>query len=264
MAIIIPLVFSSSTTTALLNPIPAHRFLASFRPRPRPANYCIANIQGYVFCCSSSSSVQESTSISVVSSNRQSYETRKWNLDELLKHLDREPAPGDSNPDKMELKEFEMVAEYGTVPAALWHSFTKRLCNSGNYVAATKVLNWVRKHNLCYSYELMYSIIIHGISKAGRLYEAFLLADELREQGKPLGALTYNALLGACARNDEYEKALNLLSRMRQEGLQPDIVNYSLVIQALTRANADSCVVINLYEDMKSEGFELDANCLMI
>ena len=104
----------------------------------------------------------------------------------------------------------------------------------------------------------MYSILIHRISKAGRLYEAFLLVDELKEQGKSLGALTYNALIGAFACNDEYEKSLNLLSRMKQEGLHSDIVNYSLVIQALTRANADSCVVINLYEDMKSDGFELD------
>src|ERR1044072_8237016 len=82
------------------------------------------------------------------------------------------------------------------------------------------------RDHLCFSYELLYSILIHALCRSEKLYEAFLLS-----QIQTLTPLTYNALIAGCARHGRPEKALNLMSRMcmRRNGFHPDLVNYSSI-----------------------------------
>lgn len=188
---------------------------------------------------------------------------RRYDFSPLLKFLSRfgpvelvldsvnlEPLPVSLDP-----VEFELAESYKAVPAPYWHSLLKSLCSSRPSLGlAYAVVSWLERHNLCFSYELLYSILIHALGRSEKLYEAFLLS-----QKQTLTPLTYNALIGACARNNDIDKALNLISRMRQDGYQSDFVNYSLVIQALTRSNKiDSALLQSLYREIKHDKLELD------
>lgn len=166
-----------------------------------------------------------------------------------------------ASPTSLDPAEFQLAESYRAVPAPLWHSLLKSLCSSSSSSSlkqAYALVAWLQKHNLCFSYELLYSILIHALGRSEKLYEAFLLS-----QRRTLTPLTYNALIGACARNGDLEKALNLMSRMRQDGYRSDFVNYSLVIQSLNRSNkVDSPIMLKLYKEIESENVEIDGQLL--
>ncbi|KAB2634802.1 pentatricopeptide repeat-containing protein [Pyrus ussuriensis x Pyrus communis] len=169
---------------------------------------------------------------------------------------DDDSASSSCSPTSLDPTEFQLAQSYGAVPAPLWHSLLKSLCasSSSSIGLAYAVVSWLQKHNLCFSYELLYSILIHALGRSEKLYEAFLLS-----QRQSLTPLTYNALIGACAHNGDLEKALHLMSRMRQDGYGSDFVNYSLIIQSLTRSNKiDSPIMLKLYREIESESIEID------
>ncbi|TKY75317.1 Pentatricopeptide repeat-containing protein mitochondrial [Spatholobus suberectus] len=106
--------------------------------------------------------------------------------------------PDDSAPPtSLDSTEFQLAESYRAVPAPLWHALLKSLCassSSSSIALAYAVVSWLQKHNLCFSYELLYSILINALGRSEKLYEAFLLS-----QRQVLTPLTYNALIGACA-----------------------------------------------------------------
>ena len=48
----------------------------------------------------------------------------------------------------------------------------------------------------------------------------------------PKTVVTYNTVISACARAREVGMAKNLLSRMRKEGIRPDVVSFNSIIGA--------------------------------
>jgi pentatricopeptide repeat protein len=195
-----------------------------------------------------------------------SLHNNRYDFTPLLNFLSSSPTTTSSSnsgsdsdpPTSLEPTEFHLAETYRAVPAPLWHSLLKSLCSSSSIGLAYAVVSWLQKHNLCFSYELLYSILIHALGRSEKLYEAFLLS-----QKQTLTPLTYNALIGACARNDDLEKALNLMSRMRRDGYPSDFVNYSLIIQSLTRTNKiDLPILQKLYAEIECDKIELDCQLL--
>ncbi|KAE8680365.1 Pentatricopeptide repeat-containing protein [Hibiscus syriacus] len=195
---------------------------------------------------------------------------RRYDFTPLLNYLSRSKSASDSDsdsvsPTSLDPIEFQLAESYRAVPAPLWHSLLKSLCDSSSSSSSSSSINlayavvsWLQRHNLCFSYELLYSILIHALGRSEKLYEAFLLS-----QRQTLTPLTYNALINACARNNDLEKALNLMSRMRQNGYQSDFVNYSLIIQSLTRNNKiDSSLLQKLYGEIECDRIEVDGQLL--
>ena len=189
---------------------------------------------------------------------------RRYDFSPLIEYISSSPAAaastesdlGSPPPDSLDPTEFRLAELYRAVPAHYWHSLLKSLTSSSSSIdIAYGVVRWLQRHNLCFSYELLYSILIHALGRSEKLYEAFLLS-----QTQKLTPLTYNALIGACARNNDLEKALNLMSRMRQDGYPPDFVNYSLIVQSISKTNqGDSSVLVKLYEEIECDKIELDA-----
>ena len=191
---------------------------------------------------------------------------RRYDFTPLLRFLSNSESDSDSGaevesppPTSLDFTEFQLVESYRAVPAPLWHSLLKSLCSDSSSIGtAYSLVTWLERHNLCFSYELLYSILIHALGRSEKLYEAFLLS-----QRQTLTPLTYNALIGACARNDDLEKALNLMSRMRRDGYPSDFVNYSFIIQSLTRTNkSDSSMLQKIYAEIESDKIELDGQLL--
>jgi pentatricopeptide repeat protein len=191
-----------------------------------------------------------------------SLQSRRYDFTPLLNFLSTDSTTTTtttSSTNSLSPTEFQLAESYRAVPAPLWHALLKSLCSSSSSInLAYAVVSWLQKHNLCFSYELLYSILIHALGRNEKLYEAFLLS-----QRQVLTPLTYNALIGACARNGDLEKALNLMSRMRRDGFQPDFINYSSIIKSLTRSNRiDSPILQKLYAEIESDKIEADGHLL--
>lgn len=146
------------------------------------------------------------------------YPNRRYDFTPLLQFLSTytptEPNSDTSSPTQLDPAELKLAESYRAVPAPVWHSLLKNLASTSSSIStAYALVTWLQKHNVCFSYELLYSILIHALGRSEKLYEAFLLS-----QRQTLTPLTYNALIGACARNGDLEKALNLMCRMRRDG----------------------------------------------
>ena len=48
---------------------------------------------------------------------------------------------------------------------------------------------------------------------------------------------TYNALISACAKGDNAEKALKPWVEMQRKGLEPDVISYSALINACAKGD---------------------------
>ncbi|GJV87764.1 pentatricopeptide repeat-containing protein [Tanacetum coccineum] len=158
-----------------------------------------------------------------------------------------------------QLTESQLADSYRSVPPSLWHYLLKTLSTSPQSLSTTHaLLDWLHRYNLCYAYEFMYSIMVHALSRPEMIYEGYL-----HSQKHPVTPFTYNVLIGACARNDDLEKAVILMNKMRGEGYRSDFVNYSLIIQSLIRSDKiESRLLEKLYDEMVSDGVELDVQLL--
>ncbi|KAJ6336686.1 hypothetical protein OIU76_006542 [Salix suchowensis] len=184
---------------------------------------------------------------------------RRYDFTPLISYLSNkisissESDSDSASPTALDSTEFQLAESYRVVPGPLWHTLLKSLCTS-SIPLAYAVVFWLQKHNLCFSFELLYSILIHALGQSEKLQEAFLLS-----QNQNLNPLTYNALISACARNNDIEKALNMISRMREDGYPSNCVDYSLIIRSLMRNNrADSAILRKLYREIDRDKLEVD------
>ncbi|XP_006828751.2 pentatricopeptide repeat-containing protein At5g42310, mitochondrial [Amborella trichopoda] len=156
--------------------------------------------------------------------------------------------------------ELRLVSEYRAVPAGAWHSLLRSLCAEGNLSAATELVSWVARHNLCFSQALLHSVVIHALGRAGQLRRALRLASD---SPLPLSPLTLNSLLAACAQLNLPAPALRLLSVIRRHGLLPDPASYSVLVQAMRRSKAAPRHLLNLFhKHLKLDLLEPDSQLL--
>jgi pentatricopeptide repeat protein len=69
-------------------------------------------------------------------------------------------------------------------------------------------------------------------ARGGNLWEAKRVFDEMKERD----VVSYNTLFTAFAANGDGVETLNLLSKMKDEGIEPDRVTYTSVLTACNRA----------------------------
>lgn len=151
------------------------------------------------------------------------------------------------------------AGSFQNIPDWQWRFALKRLCETRKTDIACRLLRWLHsENNFLESYDIAFSIVVNGLSKEGRVKDAFQLVELLATDEQWLPMATCNALIEACARNGLAEKSLELLNRMRQHGLQPDNVTYSVVIQGCTKAKLDLGTMLKIYDDMKTEKLEVD------
>lgn len=95
--------------------------------------------------------------------------------------------------------------------------------------------------------------LIRNMSSQGNLSEALKLFHALEAKGAELTNSTWNAMLDACVERDELKKAEGLMGRMQASGLQ-DAVSYNTLIKAfLRREQYDR--VRSLMDQMRKAGF---------
>ncbi|KAJ1700456.1 hypothetical protein LUZ63_000235 [Rhynchospora breviuscula] len=103
---------------------------------------------------------------------------------------------------------------------------------------------------------LLYNLLMKGYVKTSFPLGALTVRDEMMRQGLRPDRLTYNTLISACVKSAEMEKAVQLLSDMKEEAIRynidliPDAVTYTTLLQGFgNRKDAD--MVMKLVVEMK-------------
>lgn len=156
-----------------------------------------------------------------------------------------------------EFEEEEMVAILRNLPFPEWRGTFVKLCSSRRSVTAKKLLTLLRTREICgaESMDLLYAIVMTGLSRQSRSEDAMTLFQQLKQPGP----MAFNAIVAVCARENQYQEAIEFLNQMRVAGYQPDNMSYSLVFQACAKKRAGVEVISKVCADIKREGLEMDS-----
>ncbi|KAJ8765334.1 hypothetical protein K2173_012031 [Erythroxylum novogranatense] len=119
------------------------------------------------------------------------------------------------------------------------------LCKYGYVKVAVELFN---KRKTAFGVNArMYTILIYGWCKIGRIDMAEKFLKEMSEKGMEPNVVTYNILLnGICRRaklhpNVRFETIIRfaekVLDELRQRGIEPDVTSYSIVLHVYSRAH---------------------------
>lgn len=103
-----------------------------------------------------------------------------------------------------------------------------------------------------------FNLLIKGYSRSDNPLEALKLMDEMRSHNLQPQRVTFNSLILACVRGGDLQRALKLLSTMKEEAkrlntsrLLPDVVTYTTLLRGLADVK-DLRGVRSMVDDMKT------------
>lgn len=70
--------------------------------------------------------------------------------------------------------------------------------------------------------------------------EAFTLLQDMREQGLAPNRVTYSALINACGRAGQLARAFQTLDEMCKTGIEPNVVTWTTLIDACGKGKVSS------------------------
>jgi len=98
---------------------------------------------------------------------------------------------------------------------------------------------------------------IVACGKNQQLNHALDLLSQMEAQGLNPDRIVYNALISACEKDSRCEKALQLFDDMQRKGIAPDVITYNTLISACRRGKAHE-KALQLFMQMQSEGYTPD------
>lgn len=135
------------------------------------------------------------------------------------------------------------------------------LCKYGYVKVGVEIFN-KRKHRFSPNVK-MYTVLIYGWCKIGRIDMAERFLKETGERGIEATVVTYNVLLnGICRRaslhpESRFERTIrlaeNLFDEMRERGIEPDVTSFSIVLHVYSRAHKPELTLDKL-KLMKEKG----------
>ncbi|KAK4756360.1 hypothetical protein SAY87_006487 [Trapa incisa] len=121
------------------------------------------------------------------------------------------------------------------------------LCKYGYVKIAMEIFNRRKCSGVFEPDAKMYTILIYGWCKIGRIEMGERFLNEMIESGIEPNVVTYNVLLnGLCRRaslhpDGRFERTLRaadkLFDEMRMRGIEPDVTSYSIVLHVYSRAH---------------------------
>ncbi|CAL1385895.1 unnamed protein product [Linum trigynum] len=155
----------------------------------------------------------------------------------------------------------DMQGFVGPVDSTHFCFLLDTLCKYGHVKVAVEVFN-KRKFSFVPNVR-MYTVLICGWCKLGRLDMAERFLREMDEKGIEPNVVTYNVLLdGICRRarlqpEHKFEKTIVLAEQvfdeMRQRGIEPDVTSFSIVLHVYSRAHKPELTLDKL-KSMKEKG----------
>ncbi|OMP08437.1 hypothetical protein COLO4_06474 [Corchorus olitorius] len=139
------------------------------------------------------------------------------------------------------------------------------LCKYGYVKVAVEIFN-KRKSGFRVDSK-MYTILISGWCKIGRIDMAERFFNEMMEKGMEPNVVTYNVILnGICRRaslhpDERFDRTIRnaekLFDEMRQRGIEPDVTSYSIILHVYSRAHKPDLTLDKL-KIMKEKGICLN------
>ncbi|XP_061356218.1 pentatricopeptide repeat-containing protein At2g13420, mitochondrial-like [Gastrolobium bilobum] len=121
------------------------------------------------------------------------------------------------------------------------------LCKYGYVKLAVEVFNRNKHMNRFKPDAKMYTVLIYGWCKLGRVKMAQAFLNEMVENGIEPSVVTYNVLLnGVCRRvslhpEERFERTIRnaeeVFDEMRKRGIEPDVTSFSIVLHVYSRAH---------------------------
>lgn len=169
----------------------------------------------------------------------------KSNRDELSTYMFRLVLrPYANNGDiKTCFKLYARMKKHGLKPnAQVYTSLINSIANHQSSDFAMEKLYYLRKECIEKQVELNdvnYNAMIAAYGRHGRVQEAFVLVDEMRDKKMPMSLNTYNVLFVAAVgqKNGGLVLALKLWHMMKQHKIQPDIKTYNLLLRCIRDTN---------------------------
>ncbi|KAL2316970.1 hypothetical protein Fmac_030846 [Flemingia macrophylla] len=135
------------------------------------------------------------------------------------------------------------------------------LCKYGHVKLAAETFN--RNKHRFPPHVKMYTVLIYGWCKIGRVKTAQDFLDEMIQRGIEPNVVTYNVLLnGVCRRvslhpEERFERTMRnaekVFDEMRERGIEPDVTSFSIVLHVCSRAHKPQ-LVLDKMRMMKEKG----------
>jgi len=98
-----------------------------------------------------------------------------------------------------------------------------------------EVIAWAHSMGMSVD-EFHYNALISACDKAMQWERALQAFDEMQLSGIKPGTFTYNSLISACAKGRQWEQALRLFDQMQDAGVTRDTITYNSLIAACGKA----------------------------
>lgn len=102
-----------------------------------------------------------------------------------------------------------------------------------------------------------YTKLINACAREQQWEQAAELMRDMRAQGVRPDVICYTAAINACAKGRQVKKAMQLLEEMRLDGLKPDLISYNALVGACARSGHCK-LALQLVEEMRLEGVHPD------
>merc|ERR1719311_653691 len=104
--------------------------------------------------------------------------------------------------------------------------------------------------------------MLKGLCAGNRVEKAMSLLDEMREDGFPPNAVSYNSILNVLVTNHDYDGAWNLVLKMRADGIEEDHFTLATLMKAV-KVCSSAGFAKKLWQDM-TEVREMQPNDISI
>ncbi|RZC84189.1 hypothetical protein C5167_046977 [Papaver somniferum] len=122
----------------------------------------------------------------------------------------------------------ELKSKKITLDPTNYEILVKGLCNTARVADALEIIEIMKQNQFVNG--RVYGIVITGHLKRGELEDAFEMFTGMKESGHLPMVSTYTQLMQHLFRSNEYERACKLYREMLENGVEPDIVAFTVLI----------------------------------
>jgi pentatricopeptide repeat protein len=105
---------------------------------------------------------------------------------------------------------------------------------------------------------ITYNALIGVCARGKEPLRALVVFEAMVKQGVVPNLATYSALVGACAKGNQPERAIEIFEAMRERGVAPDLPTYRILL-SLCRTSGRAEQAIVLLQALQQQGLEPDA-----
>ncbi|GAB4848140.1 hypothetical protein Ancab_002806 [Ancistrocladus abbreviatus] len=121
----------------------------------------------------------------------------------------------------------------------------------------SQFFEWMQKHGKVNGSS--YSSYIKFLGEEKNLRKALETYDSISDDTIRNNVSICNSLLSCLVKNKKFEEAIDLFDRMKQHGLEPDAVTYSVLLAGCNKVKCGYSKALELVQEMENSGIQMDS-----